>query len=143
METKVTHLPPKKQYGRYAAAFGALLVIVGAFLPWGKVDNVIITGIDGDGIITLVVAAVVLVSVAIKRITLIFSALSGALIAAIGVAQTFSISQKIEEIKTIFASSLIGPNINGRIDFGVYLTILGSAFIVFGAFIQWIKNRKK
>lgn len=143
METKVTHIPPKKQYGRYVAAFGALLIIIGAFLPWGKVDNVIITGIDGDGIITLALAVVVLVILVIKKISLLTSALLGALIAAIGVAQTFSISQKIEEIKTIFASSLIGPNINGRIDFGVYLTILGSAFIVFGAFIQWIKNRKK
>ena len=143
METKVTHIPPKKQYGRYAAALGSLLVIVGAFLPWGSVDNVVITGVDGDGIITLVAAVVVLVSVGIKRIPLLFSSILGVIVASIGVAQTFSISQKIEEIKTIFASSLIGPNINGRIDFGVYLTILGSALIVFGTFIQWIKNRKK
>ncbi len=143
METKVTHVPAKKQYGRYVAAFGALLIIIGAFMPWGKVDDSIITGIDGDGMITLVTAIAILVLLLMKRISLLISTLLGALIAAIGVAQTFSISQKIEEIKTIFASSLIGPNINGRIDFGVYLTILGSALVVFGAFIQWIKNRKK
>lgn len=143
METKVTHIPPKKQYGRYAATFGALLVIIGAFLPWGSVDNVVVTGLDGDGVITLVIAIVVFLSIFIKKIPLLFSMILGLIVAAIGVAQTFSISQKIDEIKNIFASSLIGPNINGRIDFGVYLTILGSAFIVFGTLIQWIKNRKK
>ena len=143
METKVTHVAPKKQYGRYAAAFGAILIAVGAFLPWGKVDNVVTTGLDGDGIITLVAAIIVFLAVFIKRIPLWFSMLLGLIIAAIGVAQTFSISEKIGEIKSAFASSLIGANINGRIDFGVYLTILGSAFIVFGTLIQWIKSRKK
>lgn len=143
METKVTHIPAKKQYGRYAAAFGALLIAVGAFLPWGSVDNVVINGINGDGVITLVAAIVVFLVIFIKKVSLWFSMLLGLLVAAIGTAQTFSISQKIEEIKTIFASSLIGPNISGGIGFGVYLTILGSAFIVFGTFIQWIKNRKK
>lgn len=143
METKVSHVPPKKQYGRYAAAFGAILIIVGAFMPWGKVDEVVTTGMDGDGLITLVLAIVVFLSVFIKKIPLLFSSILGALVAAIGVAQTFSITQKIDEIKSIFASSLIGPNINGRIDFGVYLTIVGAAFVVFGTFIQWIKNRKK
>lgn len=143
METKVTHIPAKKQYGRYAAAFGALLIAIGAFLPWGSVDNVVINGLSGDGIITLVAAIVVFLVIFIKKVPLWFSMILGIIVASIGTAQTFSISQKIEEIKTIFASSLIGPNINGSIGFGVYLTILGAAFIVFGTFIQWIKNRKK
>jgi len=142
METKVTHVAPKKQYGRHAAAIGALLVIIGAFLPWGAVDNVVTTGLSGDGIITLILAVVVLFSVFIKRISLWFSLALGALIAVIGVAQTFSITQKIDEIKSIFASSLIGTSVNGRIGVGVYLTILGAAFILFGTFIQWIKNRR-
>ncbi|MBI5753719.1 hypothetical protein HZA40_01075 [Candidatus Peregrinibacteria bacterium] len=143
METKVTHVPPKKQYGRYAAILGAVLVAVGAFLPWGKVNDVITTGMDGDGIITLVGAILVLIALFIRKIPLWVSMIIGLVIVAIGIAQTFSISQKIDEIKSIFASSLIGPNINGRIDFGVYLTILGSTIIVFGTLIQWIKNRKK
>lgn len=143
METKVTHVPPKKQYGRYAALIGTLLVAVGAFLPWGKVDDVVTTGIDGDGIITLVAAIAVFVMLFMKRISLWYSLALGVIVAGIGVAQTFSISQKIEEIKSIFASSLIGPNIEGRIDFGVYLTIVGAALIIFGTLIQWIKNRQK
>lgn len=143
METKVTHLPAKKQYGRYAAFLGAILVIIGAFLPWGKVNDVITTGLDGDGVLTLIGAVVIFIMLFIKKIPLWVSMIVGILIGAIGIAQTFSISEKISEIKSMFASSLIGPNINGRIDFGVYLTIVGAAFIVFGTFIQWIKNRKK
>ena len=143
METKVTHIPPKKQYGRYAAMVGALLVIVGAFLPWGRVNDVVITGLEGDGLITLIGAIIILLILFIKRIPLWISMLIGLLMVGIGIAQTFSISEKIDEIKSVFASSLIGPNIDGRIDFGVYLTIVGSTIIIFATLIQWIKTLKK
>lgn len=143
METKVTHIPPKKQYGRYAAMVGAILVAIGAFLPWGRVNDVVITGLEGDGLITLVGAIIVLLILFIKKIPLWISMLIGLLMVGIGIAQTFSISEKIDEIKSIFASSLIGPNISGRIDFGIYLTIVGSTIIIFGTLIQLIKNLKK
>lgn len=142
METKVTHFPSPTQIPRRVAQIGTIVVAIGAFLPWGSVDNVSITGMDGDGKITLAIAIVVLLMLFIKRISLWISMGLGALTAIIGVVQTVSLTQKIDEIKSMFASSLIGPEITGRIDFGVYLTIVGSALIVFGTFIQWIKNRK-
>ncbi len=143
METKVIQILPVKQYGRYTAVLGSILVAVGAFLPWGKVDDIVTTGLDGDGMITLVATIATFFMLFIKRISLWASMAVGLIIVGIGVAQTFSISQKIDEIKSIFASSLIGPNITGRIDFGVYLTIVGASLIIFGTLIQLIRNRKK
>lgn len=143
METKVTHFAPPTQIPRNVAKIGALLVGIGAFLPWGSVDNIVSTGMSGDGKITLTFAIVVLLVLFIKKIPLWASMALGLIVAAIGIIQTFSINQKIDEIKSMFASSLTGPAINGKIDIGIYLTILGSTLIIFGTFIQWIKNRQR
>ncbi len=143
METKVTRFAPPSQLPSHVAKIGAIMVAIGAFLPWGRVDDVVTTGLDGDGQITLALAIAILIILFIKKIPLWVSMGLGLVTTAIGVIQTFSITQKIEEIKSMFASSLIGPSINGRIDFGIYITIVGSTLILFGTLIQWIKNNKR
>lgn len=143
METKVTHFNPPAQWGRHAAIIGAIIVCIGAFLSWGTVDNVTVTGMDGDGKLTFTMALIALVILFIRKISIWWPISLGVVAEAIGVIQNINMDAEIAALKNIFASSLTGPNINGYIGVGVYLTMVGAALIIFASLFQWIKNRKR
>lgn len=50
--------------GQVLLCLGAVLAVIGAFLPWLTVDAIIasrtITGLDGDGVVTLALAVILL-----------------------------------------------------------------------------------
>lgn len=143
METKVTHFTPPAQLGRHGAILGAIIVCVGAFLSWGTVDDISVMGMDGDGKLTFTVALVALVILFIRKISLWWSLGLGVIVEIIGIIQNINMNAQISELKSIFASSLTGPEVTGNVGVGVYLTIVGAALVIFGSLFQWIKNRKK
>lgn len=143
METKVTHVDPPSQIGRYFAMIGSIVVIIAAFLVWGTVNDITTKGIEGDGKLTFILALIALILLLIRRIPLWITIIFGVIIEIIGIIQNVSMNDKIAELKNIFASSLTGPDITGNVGIGVYFTIVGATLIIFGTLFQWIKNRKR
>lgn len=144
METKVTHIIPPRQIGRYVAMIGALALGVAAFLPWIVADNITMKGMEGrDGIIILGLAVVTLLFLFIKRIPLWISTILGFVAGVIGFYNSYSAAKNLNELQDLLKNNFLDPLTNENIGIGLYLTILASALIVFGSLIQWIKNSKK
>ena len=90
---------------------GGALSIVGAFLPWATLLGISVSGIDGDGIITLVLGIAAISVVYARewdRTTNIALASLGGLIALIALAAMSSVA-----------------------GIGIYVTILGGALVAF------------
>lgn len=144
METKVTHIIPPRQIGRYVAMIGALALGLAAFLPWIVVKDVVtVNGMGGDGVITLGLAVITLLFLFIKRIPLWISTIIGLIAGVIGFYDSYSAATNLSELQDILKNNFLDPLTNENIGIGLYLTILASALIVFGSLIQWIKNSKK
>ncbi len=144
METKVTNIIPPRQIGRYVAMIGTLVLGIAAFLPWVAVKDVVtVSGMEGDGVITLGIAIVTLLFLFIKRIPLWIPAILGLIAGVIGFYDSYSAATELSKLQDILKNNFLDPITNENIGMGLYLTIVSSALIVFGSLIQWIKNHKK
>lgn len=120
--------------GEKAAIGGAGLSAVAAFLPWMKVSfigTITVSGIDGDGVITLVVALAVLGLVVLRdwdRMSAVGVLLGGLIIAGIGL---LYISDPTTGVDT---SGVSGEFVEGAISpaIGLYLTALGGLVTLAG-----------
>lgn len=130
METKVTvKTVSENKVPQMMGMLGALIVIVGAFLSWAVSPSITVKGTDGDGTITLALAALAIVFLWIKKIPAWVSAILGAIILAVGI---IDFSQVNEAVKLD----------NGTVGIGLYLTIGGGFVLLIGSIWQFIHNRK-
>lgn len=101
----------------------AVAVVLGAFLPWVSIFGVSVRGIEGDGVITLVLA---LVGGAAVLLT------SGALTRQLG-------SRKVGQVFSLVAACLVAliglVDMNGAAAIGLYLTLF--AGIAWVAMAVW------
>jgi len=101
-----------------------LVVALAAFLPWVSILGISASGIEGDGVITLVLA------------------LAGAVILAMttglmGTERTAGRASQIVMLVLAAVTALIGLlDMNGAAAIGLYLTLLGGIAWVVGAFWQ-------
>jgi hypothetical protein len=118
------------------AGIGAVLVIIGAFLPWVKVAFISAAGTDGDGVITLIIAAIAGVLILVRlnnwsAILCLLVCLGGLIISGIAIYDMINIQDKIDsargqsELASAFLSS-------ARIGEGLYATLAGGVAMVIG-----------
>jgi hypothetical protein len=120
---------------------GAIVVIIGAFLPWASIDigfdSVSKNGTDGDGVITIVfgIAAVVLLIIRWNKVrargltigALVLSALT-AVIAVIDMV----------DVKSRFSDSPFA--ISASIGIGLWLTLIGALVAVAGTVLALVRS---
>ncbi|MEY4174801.1 MAG: hypothetical protein RI900_1966 [Actinomycetota bacterium] len=114
-----------------ALAAGAL-VVVGSLLPWAKVLGFIsVSGTDGDGKITLVLGALAIAGLFVRKASsLIGVAVIFLLSLAIGVYDFVNVSNKITEAEgEIFEGGV-------SVGIGLYLVIAGGLIGLIGTFLH-------
>ena len=121
-----------KSYSLIAGA-SALLVVLGAFMPWVKLGFLSANGTDGDGVITLllgVVAGVLVLVAAQSQGRLVSFGIGGAgvVIVAVAAYDIITINDALNDSDNIFASS-------ATVGEGLYVTALGGVGLVVGSFM--------
>lgn len=116
------------QLMRYFAMVCAATISISAALCWGSVATESVIGIQGDGIITMIIGIIALFCLAMRCVPLYVSILIG--LVALGVSgwDYFSVSKVMQEI-------------NGSVGIGLYLTMAASFLLVVSSFIQWRRGR--
>ncbi|PKL36934.1 hypothetical protein CVV38_03545 [Candidatus Peregrinibacteria bacterium HGW-Peregrinibacteria-1] len=115
--------------GRIVALISAAVIIIGALLPWGLVQEIkhITYGYDGDGVITIPLAVIAIILLIIKKVPFWISLIIGLMVSAIGFIDYAAIADATAEI--------------GSVGIGMYLTIIGGIGLTIGALmIKLIKG---
>lgn len=116
--------------GRILAMLSSAALAIAAFLPWASAREVNISGIEGDGLITIAVAILSLIILFIRRIPISVSLILGL------VALTISILDFVQTGKAVV-------EIGGKVGYGVHISILASLGIVIGTIYYWKCVRKE
>lgn len=116
------------QAGRIIAFISAILLAIGALLPWGATDEAVIRGIKGDGQITIVIGIIAMIILTIKQIPIWITLILGAIAGAIGI---------------IVLVALIGATAEtGVMGSGIYLTVAAASGMVIGTIVELIQCNK-
>jgi len=108
----------------------AVAVIVGSFGPWAQVAQFTASGIEGDGVITLVAAVVAAVGILVASMGGTRPALGSDWIAAAGatVAMFIAAYDSFEIPKTF---DLLGDDVGSRTaGWGIWVTLIGTIVLV-------------
>lgn len=128
--------PPVDQGPALVVVFVALgAVVIGAFLPWVRASagifSVTRAGIDGDGVLTLVLAAiggVLFAALRAQRQAAIAPLVTGTIALAIGAYDLADVTSKAHDLaRTSFVSASAGA--------GLYLTVVGAAVAVVASIV--------
>lgn len=109
---------------RAGGVVASCVVALSAFLPWGMVWSVLgpmsISGIEGDGVLTLIGAVVMGVLIGVwKRVTLILAAVVAALVSLIAIVDLVSLQSRLADLGLdLFVRASPG--------YGLYLTAVGA-----------------
>ncbi len=112
-------------------AISSILVIIAALLPWAKVDTAIgsksVSGIEGDGIITLVLGIGALAAIAVsaygKRWGAVIATILGGIVAIVGIIDWADVGGVTASVDTGFASVSVGAGLVLTAIGGVALTV--------------------
>ena len=123
---------------RIAVAAGAALIVLGGVLPWAHAQigalSVTKDGIDGDGAVTTVFAACILVALIVvehpRRQASLVVAL-GAVAAAVALYEAADTSSKAEDL----TRSHFGAHASAGVGIGVWITVAGAIFVVAGGVV--------
>ncbi|MBD3360613.1 hypothetical protein GF366_02300 [Candidatus Peregrinibacteria bacterium] len=129
--------------GRLIGMASAVVLVIAAFLPWGETGFFTVTGIDGDGIITIGIAVVAFVMLAIQKVPLWITIILGVLAAAIGIIDFMEMSSASEELALDMAGDEFAESIQITVGSGLYLTILAGVGLIAGPIVGYIQKRKK
>jgi hypothetical protein len=113
--------------GRVIALLSIILLIVSAFLPWGKTANVSVNGMTGDGFITISAGVIAFILLLIKKVPLWIPLILGIIVLTTGIIDYTAMRETVKEI-------------NGNVGIGLYGTILGGAGIIVGSVIAMFKK---
>ena len=116
--------------GRLIAILSAVVLAASAFFPWGYTENVSVSGITGDGVITIGIGILACILIFIKRAPLWLSLILGAAGLAIGIIDFQTMQEAVKEIE-------------GFVGKGLHMTIIASIGIVVGTFVEIIEERAR
>lgn len=116
--------------GRTTALLAAMALIISAFLPWGYNENVMVTGLDGDGMIVIGLGILAFLMLFIKKVPIIINLIT----AITGLVLGFTVYGGMYTATKI---------INGQIGIGIYLTIAASILMILGIIVEIFDERKK
>ena len=127
------HRTSKISAERGAAIAGFAFVIVGAFLPWAKISafssiRISESGLEGDGVVTLALAAAGAV-VLMLPIRPVLPAVCAGLALGIGAFDAYDIWRTETTVNGADASRFVSREIS----VGLYLTIMGAAVALLGS----------
>jgi hypothetical protein len=140
-----TTAPPRPIAAWVVVFVGAVLLVVGALLPWGEATSPTASfssdGIDGNGAITLIAAVVlVIVFLVVQRAsTAAWLVIATAVVAgAIGVRDASDLSDK--------ASRLVDqgpPGVTAEVGVGVWVTIAGAVIALVGGIMALAMSSRR
>ncbi|MEK7673059.1 MAG: hypothetical protein AAB373_04195 [Patescibacteria group bacterium] len=130
METRVKQVQGPTAIFKKIALISTLVVAIAAFLPWISAEGFDIStnGMSGDGVITLILAAISFLLILInkwKYVPVILLLLAG----AVGV------------MDWVNASNADASGVILNVEIGIYLTVGASALALISFVIHWIKNK--
>jgi len=115
---------------------GALLALIGSFLPWATVSvegfgSESASGMDGDGVITLIVAlAAAAIAVFMKgRGRMIGIIVAAGIIILVSIIDIADVNRAAGEIGDI-------PGVDTSVGFGLWLVLVGGVVALVGAFVK-------
>lgn len=108
-----------------------MVVVLGSFLPWARVLFFTLSGTDGDGTITLILGALAIAGLFVKKNgAAIAVAVLFLIVAGIGIYDYANISNKIAQSDTEFIKDGVTVGV------GLYLVILGGVVGLVGALLH-------
>lgn len=127
---------PKKLYsvGRIVALISSFALMISSFIPWGVASDmsgktIMITGLEGDGKITVVLGALAVVLVILEKAPHWLVLMLGLLATAIGGIDLYA----------MYAAT---SNVIGYVGYGLHITTIAGIGVVVGSLIE-ILSRKK
>lgn len=142
MTTK--NLPMGLTLWPFVGMLSAVVVIIGAFLPWAKVMGFIsVSGIDGDGTITFGAAAISCILIFLKKTPFWITLLLGVVVLATSGYDYYNMMQ---------ATSGMPAGVEGEVNpfaelaamsvgIGLYLTMLGGLGMLAAPIISLVKKK--
>jgi len=121
---------------------GSILAIIGSFLPWGtslvlgKASS--ISGIQGAGIFTLILAVIGLILLVLTR----KSRKAGIGVLIMGLLILVICAQQISMVKGAIAGREVPGVVEVNVGHGLYLTLAGGAILFIGGIITTVKYHK-
>ena len=124
---------------------GAAGLIVGALLPWATVDAVLFSatanGIDGDGVITLIVGGIVAIFVALlrgRRGVAAACLLLGLLAGVVALVDLVNVSSRVGDVQSTANLAL-----KASVGVGLWLTALAAVAVVVGSVGAFVQSRQQ
>lgn len=113
---------------------GAFLLMVASIFPWGVATNsageqVMINGLRGDGIITIILGALIVFILLIKQIPHWVTIIFGAITLVIGSIDLYVMLGTVKEV-------------SGYVGYGLYLTVVAGLLVIAGGFTELFKKKK-
>lgn len=128
--------------GRTVAIVGGLLVVVGAFLPWGTVLGMSVNGTEGDGFITIALAVIAGILIAIKKVPLWVPMIFAILTLVVGgydFYNMYSVNDQFTGADYALAEEFLG-DMSVSVGTGLYMTVVGGIVLVVGNILAFMKK---
>ena len=131
METRVKQVKGPTAIFKKIALISTLVIAIAAFLPWVSSEEFDLSkqGIEGDGLITLVLAVVAFFLILINKFKAYIPLVLLAVIAVIGVRDWYVTAN----------TDVSGIVLN--VETGLYLTVAATAVAAVSLIIHWIKKK--
>jgi hypothetical protein len=113
----------KSGVGRLLVLFSSIVMGISAFLPWGKIMETSVKGVQGDGKITFVIAILIFLLTISKKIPLWIFLILGLTAGVTGIVDLFAMSIITEATQVVTA-------------IGIYLTIASAVLMIIGVLRQ-------
>lgn len=138
-------MPETSKIGRNLILLGGFTMAVAAFLPWGEVASVSVSGIKGDGVITLIVGLLSILIVFVKRLPVWMVIITGVIGAIVAIIDISEMSKTINSVASVLGSSnqdYAFTKVTG-VGIGLYTTLIASILIIAGGLIKQFQKQRK
>jgi len=136
-------LPLGLSLGRFIGAVSAIVVIVGAFLPWAKVMGFLsIAGTDGDGMYTMAAGIAGVICCVIKKVPIWVTLLLGVLVVAIMGYDGYNLMDMNSGLDSAATEeNPFAAMAQVSIGIGAYATALGGLGMIVGSIMEMKKKK--
>ena len=132
----------KKHLGRNIALLSAVVIALGSIAPFAQFKDIKLSGLEGDGKITLAIAILTIVAILVKKIPAYANIVLGSMALALAAFDYSKLSATTETIKTS-ADNPYMTNVAATLQLGsgLQLVIIGAIGVIAGSVVHIIQKK--
>lgn len=119
--------------GKIIALISSLALMIVSMVPWGVAMNkagekVVVTGLKGDGKITIILGAIAIVCLLIKKIPIWVALILGLATTGVGIIDLLAVLKATKPV-------------SGTVGYGLYITLFSGLGMIVGSLLELFKKR--